>query len=68
MTRAEYYAVEEHTLTHVLEQVIFLRENMDILKLVDQKKIKSVDQLLAMGPGPKDLQNSILKMKEFFVL
>ena len=27
---------------------------MDIQKLVDQKKIKSVDQLLAMGPSFKD--------------
>ena len=54
MTRKEHFEQEERTLNYILDQVMFLQDFMDIKTLVDQKKIRSIDQLMDMGLGSKD--------------
>ena len=54
LTRKERFEQEERTLTYILDQIMFLQNFVDIKTLVDQKKIKSIDQLMDMGLGSKD--------------
>ena len=54
MTQKEHFEQKERTLNYILDQIMFLHDFMDIKTLVDQKKIKSIDQLMDMGLGSKD--------------
>ena len=61
MTRQERFEQEERTLNYILDQVMFLQDFMDIKTLVDQKKIKSINQLMDMGLGSKDFAELYIK-------